>query len=347
MREQQHDWIAGLLSGTAPAQLAGVAPVNVAPLSTKPDTEEFFCVLDAQPASLVPLHLVAEARERKLGQRLIVNPHCCFSRSGSVCMPFIDSVSPDHETVWVLDPATGAVMPFWLGPRFRELLASAHPGQPEPAGLSFEERFVLAMAGVLVEPDHAEQRHREHAWMVKRSTRQFHSQRHVPLQRLIHPFHLGALRSYYRQQIRDGKLRLGDSQTSRRYLAHNEKVACFFHHQLTAIVSAIAGEPVKPSYVYVASYQPGARLPKHTDRPQCEYSISLCVDFTPEPASRTSWPLCLETERGTLKIFQSLGEGLLYRGCEVPHFRTLLPGNCTSTSIFFHYVHRDFSGPLV
>jgi hypothetical protein len=344
---EEHDWVAGLLSGIAPAQLAGVASVSGAPVSTEPGAEDFCCLLDTQPAPLVPRHLLAEARKRKLGRQLIVNPRCCFSRGSSIRMPFIESASPNHETVWVLDPATDAVMPFWLGPRFRDLLTSVRPGQPEPAGLSLEERFVLAMASVLVDPDHTEQLTREHARMVKRSARQFHTHRYVPLHGLVHPFHLAALRSYYRQQIRDGKLRLGDSQTPRRYLAHNEKVACFFHHQLTAIVSSIAGEPVKPSYVYVVSYQPGARLPRHTDRPQCEFSISLCLDFTPEREGRTSWPLCFETEPGTLKIVQSLGEGLLYRGCELPHFRTMLPKNCTSTSIFFHYVHRDFSGPLV
>lgn len=262
-------------------------------------------------------------------------------------MPFLETASLGNETVWVLDSATGAVMPFGLGPRFRDLLTSARQGQPEPAGLNFEERFVLATAGVLVEPDHAERRQREYDRMVKRSARRFRNLRYVSLRGLIHPFQLGALRGYYRQQIRDGKLRLGDNQTPRRYLAHNERIASFFHHQLTAIVSDIAGEPVKPSYVYVASYQPGARLPKHTDRPQCEFSISLCLDFTPEPAGRTSLPLCLETGQGTVKIFQHLGDGLLYRGCELPHFRTVLPRNCTSTSIFFHYVRRDFSGPLV
>jgi hypothetical protein len=262
-------------------------------------------------------------------------------------MPFLDNPSAEDETVWVLDPATGSVQPFWLGPTLRQLLSDARPGEPELPGLSFEVRSVLAAAQILVAPDYSERRQREHAQMASRCAAQFRKRGYVPLQGLIHPFHLGALRTYYRQLVRDGGLTLGDAQTPRRYYAHNERIACFFHHQLAQVVGDIAGVPIKPSYVYVASYQPGARLLKHTDRPQCEYSISMCVDFTPEPTGRAPWPLCLETKEGAVKILQGIGDALLYRGPEVPHYRTPLPKDCTSTSIFFHYVHRDFDGPLV
>jgi hypothetical protein len=307
----------------------------------------FSCFLDAQPTSLVPRHWLVKSRKRALDQRLIVNPHCYFSRDNSIRMPFLDSSSPGEEIVWVLDTATESVVPFWLGPTFRHLLSHAQPGEPEPPELNPQIRSALAAAQVLVEPDYDDKYQREHARMVKRSAAQFRKRGYVPLQGLIHPFHLGALRTYYRQLVRDGGLTLGDAQTSRRYFAHNERIACFFHHQLSAVVGGIVGAPIKPSYVYVASYQPGARLLKHTDRPQCEYSISMCIDFTPEPEDQTPWPLCLETKGGTVKIFQGIGDALLYRGPELPHYRTPLAKGCTSTSIFFHYVHREFDGPLV
>src|SRR5436190_6102672 len=163
---------------------------------------------------------------------------------------------------------------------------------------------------------------------------------------LIHPFHLAALRRYYRQLIRTRQISLGDEQSPRRYAAHNESVARFFHHQLTSSVAAIAGEPVNPSYVYVGSYQSGAELEKHTDREQCEFSISLCLDYWPEPQNETPWPLKLQTDSGEVAVFQGIGDGLVYRGPEVPHWRDRLPDGHTSTSIFFHYVAADFAGPL-
>jgi len=325
---QTQDWITDLLKPPPPLPVTNAEGLRTACFGG------FRCLLDDQPA--------AKARKKEWG-RLIVNPHCFLSRDRSIRMPFLDTSS---ATVWVSDPATGAILPFSLGPRFRHLVSSLNPGNPEPAGLGWQDRFVLKMAGVLVEPNYAERRRRNYERVVKRSGTLFRECGYVPLQGLIHPFHLAALRSYYRELIRSGNLEVGDPQCRGRYGAHNETIARFFHHQLTAVVSDIAGEPTMPSYVYFASYQPGARLSKHTDREQCEFSISLCVDFAPEPIGRTRWPLCLETRKGPVKIFQRLGEGLLYRGRELPHYRPRLPQNCTSTSLFFHYVRRDFTGPL-
>ncbi len=96
---------------------------------------------------------------------------------------------------------------------------------------------------------------------------------------LIHPFHIAALRRYYRYLIRTGAIRLGDGQSPRRYVAYNEPVARFFHHDIAATLSAVAGEPIKPSYVYLASYLSGAELKKHTDREQCEFSVTLLPGF--------------------------------------------------------------------
>jgi hypothetical protein len=123
-------------------------------------------------------------------------------------------------------------------------------------------------------------------------------------------------------------------------------VARFFHHQLTNIVSAIVGEAVKPSYVYFASYLSAAELKKHTDRPQCEFSVNLCLDFSPEPELATSWPLRLETPEGSVTIYQALGDALIYRGTKLSHYRLPLEAEHTSTSIFFHYVPAAFSGTL-
>jgi hypothetical protein len=49
---------------------------------------------------------------------------------------------------------------------------------------------------------------------------------------------------------------------------------------------------------------------------------------------------------GSVKVYQALGDGLVYRGTAVPHSRDVLGEGRTSTSIFFHYVPKDFSGTL-
>jgi hypothetical protein len=90
----------------------------------------------------------------------------------------------------------------------------------------------------------------------------------------------------------------------------------------------------------------GAELKKHTDREQCEFSVTLCLDYSPEPERETPWPIRLDTPTGQVTVYQAIGDGLAYRGTQLPHYRDVLPDGQTSTSIFFHYVRADFSGSL-
>jgi hypothetical protein len=276
-----------------------------------------------------------------------VNPNCFFTRSGEFPAG-VDSAdfAKQGEMVWLGDPGNVAPQPFWLGPDFSALLSGAMPGDPAPSILSPPAQRVLIMAGVLVPDDYASHRRKQWDETVSVSGAQFRQNGYAPVGRLIHPFHIAALRRYYRHQLRTGKLRLGDGQCPLRNVAHNEPVARFFHRQLTAAVAAFAGEPVKPSYVYLASYQPGATLKKHTDREQCEFSVTLCLDYSPEPRCATPWPLHLHKTSGTVTVFQAIGDALLYRGCQLAHSRDALPQGHTSTSMFFHYVRKDFTGSL-
>jgi len=322
------------------------------PPTVRLPASQFHCLLDEQPTHLVPKRfLVAEAGRSATGP-LFVSPHCHFSRDGELPAE-VDELGRLPEgfawegtMAWVRDPGTGAILPFWLGPRFSGLLDGLQPGDAAPADLPPDVLSVLSAAGVLVEEDYAEKRSKEWVEVVEHCAARFQENSYVPIGRLIHPYHLAALRRYYRYLMRNGKLRLGDGQAPRRYVAHNETLARFFHLQMTAVVAVIVEEHVKPSYVYLGSYLGGEKLGKHTDREQCEFSISLCLDFSPEPARETGWPLYLDTKAGKVTVHQAIGDGLLYRGRELAHYRDPLPQGNTSTSVFFHYVRESFSGSL-
>jgi hypothetical protein len=333
------------------AWLAWIEQLAVAPASGDRGNDLprslFHCRLDDQPDHLVPARLLRPENWEGLSDRPhFINPGCCFPATAELAGadPTISFATP-AEVIWIRDPGSGALEPFWLGPELRAVLSSAQPGDAAPA-LSPQARQTLMMATVLVADDYA--RHRRKQWneIVSVTSPQFQSQGYAPVGRLIHPFQISALRRYYRHQVRTGKLRLGDGQSPLRYIAYNDPVVRFFHQQLTAAVTAFAGEPVKPSYVYLASYQPGAILEKHTDREQCEFSVSLCLDYAPEPRHATPWPLHLHKQSGKVTVFQAIGDALLYRGCQLPHSRDPLPEGHTSTSIFFHYVREDFKGSL-
>jgi hypothetical protein len=308
----------------------------------------FYCLLDDQPDFLVPQHLIPAPVQ---AGPLIVNPLCCFAwqaplppdmalragdRAGLFDIPW---------TIWVDDPATRAVLPFWLGPDFAHALHDLTPGEPFTADMSQEAVQTLITAQVLVTPDHAARRRRQWMDAVQHYAMLF-QRGYVMLQGLLHPFHLGALRRYYRYQTRAGAFPLGDGQTTGRYVAHDESVTRFFHRQLTHVIGDIARNLVQPSYTYLSFYQGGADLAPHTDRAQCEYTASLCVDATPEPEAQVPWPLHIMTAEGELRVWQHIGDALLFRGRVLTHWREWLADGYTCSNVLLHYVDQDFAGPL-
>jgi hypothetical protein len=337
------EWMTTLIGGASRQTFAATLP-----------PARFYCLLDELPLHLIPRHLMQEARERR-NEMLFLNPDCALCAAGQLpdelrereCIAeFIRQGFALQGTIaWVRDPATRNLLPFWLGPELESVLRGLHANEPVPPSVPAMDRFLLKAAGILI-PEKAASSEQTRYEIVSKAARLFREKGYAPISGLIHPFHLAALRRYYRHLVRTGAIRLGDSQSPRRYAAYNEPVARFFHHQIAETISVVAGEQLKPSYVYFASYVSGAELEKHTDRKECEFSVTLCLDFAPEPRLETSWPIRLDTPTGTVTVYQALGDGLAYRGTRLPHYRDRLSAGRTSTSIFFHYVAEDFSGPL-
>ena len=332
------EWMETLMGGMPRQSPAAAFP---------PDS--FYCLLDD-----LPLHLVPQ-RARKLLPNaadhieMEFNPECMVCSPGEIpeeldCdSELLSRFTLNAKIVWVRSTSTSRLQPFWLGPELADLIVRLQRRNVAPSSIPADTKSVLFAAGILIPKDRAAESGER---TFSNASRMFREKGYAPVADLIHPFHIAALRRYYRHMIRSGAIRLGDYQSARRYAAHNEPVARFFHHQITPALSAIAGEPLKPSYVYLASYLSGAELKKHTDREQCEFSITLCLDFSPEPELATSWPICLDTLHGTVTVHQALGDALAYRGTRLPHYRRQLAPGQTSTSIFFHYVRADYQGPL-
>jgi hypothetical protein len=315
--------------------------------------EKFHCLLDELPLHLIPQYAWSRGTSGDENfEPLTINSECFVTRNGEIPDEFrghenlLQGFDLQSTIAWVRDPACDSLHPFWLGRRLEPIVLRLRAGEILPESLPIETRRILARAGILTPANNGEVRRPKWSEVVKKGIQVFRERNYFPVRDLIHPLHIAAMRRYYRRAIRTGAISLGDTQSARRYIVHNEPVARFFHHQMASAVSAIVGEPVKPSYVYLGSYLAGAELKKHTDREQCEFSVTLCLDFSPEPEAATSWPIRLGTPEGTVTVYQALGDGLVYRGTKVPHYRDVLAPGYTSTSIFFHYVPADFSGPL-
>jgi len=88
------------------------------------------------------------------------------------------------------------------------------------------------------------------------------------------------------------------------------------------------------TYNYWRMYKNGETLDVHVDRHACEISVTLYIGGDP-------WDIYIKGFDGvTTKITQEPGDALIYRGCELEHWREEFEGdNCAQ--VFLHYVNQD------
>jgi hypothetical protein len=122
-------------------------------------------------------------------------------------------------------------------------------------------------------------------------------------------------------------------------------LAEWLHSQVATLLAPVLGICSKPSYSFVSAYAGGATLPLHSDRPQCEITVSLCVFAT---AGGQRWPLHLQslTEDTLVEMRLGVGQAAIFKGREIPHSRPALPANAQSISLLFHFVDDTFNGSL-
>ena len=111
---------------------------------------------------------------------------------------------------------------------------------------------------------------------------------------------------------------------------------------LAPALSKQLGIEVLPTYTYCRIYRPGEILVRHRDRPSCEISGTMTLGFDD---SSGIWPIFFATDEEDLVGYPleiNIGDLVMYRGCELPHWRPKYKGKW-QVQVFFHYV--DANGP--
>ena len=129
------------------------------------------------------------------------------------------------------------------------------------------------------------------------------------------------------------------------------KPMLFFLWALTPTMNRITGRDLLPSYDYFRIYREGDICLVHHDRPSCEHSLSLTLDYS----DGVAWPLEVGSEPGNpsarvdddfgaehfASLAMEVGDAVLYRGVEHRHGRTTPNPNGWSAHLFLHWVDRD------
>jgi hypothetical protein len=149
-------------------------------------------------------------------------------------------------------------------------------------------------------------------------------------------------------------------------------LACYWHPQYRSIHSRIRlklekelGRKLYNTYYYDRFYFPGQTLTKHADRDACEISVTIHISSS----LQKQWPIWIKTpdtytdekkiEVSVVgenhSVILNAGDGMVYKGCERPHWRDPMPTEYRRTwygrkvekeclyyhQIFFHYILAD------
>lgn len=128
------------------------------------------------------------------------------------------------------------------------------------------------------------------------------------------------------------------NQVENSYIHRDDIVFDTLLSKMCPIFSEITGKNLVPTYAFCRLYLQGQELEKHTDRESCEYSATMTLGYK---SDYKLWPLFLKNKNGKkIKARIEIGDALLYKGQEQPHWRKPLKGN-HHIQLFLHYVDSD------
>tara|TARA_R100001510_G_scaffold7849_1_gene6091 strand:+ start:711 stop:1301 length:591 start_codon:yes stop_codon:yes gene_type:complete len=123
--------------------------------------------------------------------------------------------------------------------------------------------------------------------------------------------------------------RWDDKQVPNTYSHYADLVMETLLQQMKPLMEIETQTSLVETYSYARIYKNGDELKKHKDRPSCEISCTMNL-------GGDEWPIFLEGD----KILLSPGDMLIYRGCDVEHWREPFTGN-NCAQVFLHYNQRD------
>lgn len=147
--------------------------------------------------------------------------------------------------------------------------------------------------------------------------------------------HLGSL---VIEEKESGSMFYNDAQVEKAFFKYNLPILRAFHLHETERVSRLCNKALVPTYCYTRVYEKESELLSHRDRKECEFSVTIHLQ------GDYPWDFFIENKHTgqEVGILLEPGDAVIYKGCEVSHFRKPFLGTWYVQS-FFHYVDETAS----
>jgi len=173
------------------------------------------------------------------------------------------------------------------------------------------------------------------------SIQKFKEKGYVHLKDFLHKDSCKELANELKKLVNEKKT-IKDEQCPKSEAIHGTVTFDKLLEDLTPHFEQASGLKLFPPYSYARLYNnQGEELKVHKDRPACEISASLTLDFEGDV-----WPIFMganEDKSEATEVKMNIGDAVVYRGCDIYHWRETYKEGKWQAQVFLHYV--DQNGP--
>jgi len=166
---------------------------------------------------------------------------------------------------------------------------------------------------------------------------QFQEQGFQKVKGFIPSFFSTYLRNYFTLRVQNDPSLGGDPQAPNSHCVYGDPAFEMVMAMSTEDIGRIVGKKLIPQYTYARIYKNGSDLKIHSDRPECQYSVTLSLGGEYEKP----WPIWIKDYAGNVnEIPLDVGDMVVYHGTELEHWRDKFEGNM-QYQLFMHYVDAE------
>ena len=131
-----------------------------------------------------------------------------------------------------------------------------------------------------------------------------------------------------------------DHQCPKSPAMYGDKYLDMLLEDIKPTIERCTGKKLSSNYSYARIYGPNDVLDFHTDRKECEYSVTMNLGYL-----GTNWPICISEKQDKSDkkaITIEAGDMLIYKGMELFHWRESAPKDMKwLCQVFLHYNDVD------
>ena len=249
--------------------------------------------------------------------------------------------------IWVFEPTSQVWSVFRINKKWHNIISQLKDKPSSISTLDVDTILLLVASKILINKEDLNNTKRKWQKKITTAKESIETEQYAVIRDVISPLQIASLRKLSRDLEKGGYLKIDRSQgQGQRLFLHNGDAFNFIHRQLASLIRNITQEPLMPSYSFLSAYMHNSALARHLDRPQCKWNASLLVDFNPNVELEKSWPIYLEVNGKAKEVRLSLGDMVVYRGTEIPHWRPMIEAGHRQTLLLLHYVPLSFTGTL-